>query len=212
MTVARRRASRRPTAILRRPPAREVSQDIVEAVLRAAEELMMLHGVRAATTNKIASRAGVSIGSLYRYFPNKQAIIAHLDLRHRERFAQALGATLAELGHDLPAALAAAVQMFLVPPAPELALRQTFMRSVPLEWIEQSATKIWGALTEPCAALLRRHRPELDETTARRRVIIALHATQGVALASALWAAGDLPPDAAAPELTRLLVAYLLHT
>ena len=54
----------------------------VTAILDAAARILTEHGYAAASTNRIAERAGVSIGSLYEYFPGKEAIFA--ELRRRE--------------------------------------------------------------------------------------------------------------------------------
>jgi len=60
----------------RRTPKQRRSRVIFSAILEAGRRLLESKGPRALTTNRIAERAGVSIGSLYRYFPNKQAIVA----------------------------------------------------------------------------------------------------------------------------------------
>ena len=60
----------------RRIPKQRRSREIVEAIVAAARLLLDEEGPEAVTTNRIARRAGVSIGSLYRYFPNKAAILA----------------------------------------------------------------------------------------------------------------------------------------
>jgi len=65
----------------RKLPSQERSKDTVEAILTAATHIFSELGYAACTTNKIAVRAGVSIGSLYQYFPNKDAIIVSLTER-----------------------------------------------------------------------------------------------------------------------------------
>jgi AcrR family transcriptional regulator len=52
------------------------SQDVVEAIVRAGRELLAEEGPRSLTTARIVERAGVSIGSLYRNFANKEAVVA----------------------------------------------------------------------------------------------------------------------------------------
>jgi len=54
----------------------------VDAILEAAAQVFERHGYAAGTTNRIAERAGVSIGSLYQYFPNKDAVLVALVRRH----------------------------------------------------------------------------------------------------------------------------------
>ena len=60
----------------RRAPRQQRSRAIVESIVEAGRRLLAEEGEAALTTNRIAERAGVSIGSLYRYFENKQAIVA----------------------------------------------------------------------------------------------------------------------------------------
>jgi AcrR family transcriptional regulator len=60
----------------RRNPKQRRSQEIVDSILEAGRLLLRDGGPEGLTTNRIADRAGVSIGSLYRYFPNKAAIVA----------------------------------------------------------------------------------------------------------------------------------------
>ena len=57
---------------------------MVDWILEAAMRLLSGQGYEATTTNKIAELAGVSIGSLYHYFPNKDAILLELGIRHRK--------------------------------------------------------------------------------------------------------------------------------
>jgi AcrR family transcriptional regulator len=56
-----------------------------QRILDAAAHVFAEHGYAAGTTNRIAERARVSIGSLYQYFPNKDAILASLLIKHIDR-------------------------------------------------------------------------------------------------------------------------------
>ena len=73
----------------RKRPAQGRSQQTVEVILEAATRVFEREGTQA-TTNQIAELAGVSIGSLYQYFPNKLAIITELQERHRNAVAKCL--------------------------------------------------------------------------------------------------------------------------
>jgi len=68
----------------RREPKQLRARHTVEAVLSAAVRILKREGVNGLTTNRIAEIAGVSIGSLYQYFPDKNAIFAALHRRHIE--------------------------------------------------------------------------------------------------------------------------------
>ncbi|MDQ2709906.1 MAG: TetR/AcrR family transcriptional regulator [Actinomycetota bacterium] len=77
---------------LRRAPKQARAQLRVNRILDAAEELFVEVGYDAATTNRIAFRAGASIGSLYEFFPNKQALAQALA----DRYVDQLGAVIEE--------------------------------------------------------------------------------------------------------------------
>lgn len=68
----------------RRVPRQYRSRQTVEAVLAAVPIVLKQQGVRSLTTNRIAEVAGVSIGSLYQYFPDKQSVFNALHQRHVE--------------------------------------------------------------------------------------------------------------------------------
>jgi AcrR family transcriptional regulator len=74
----------------RKLPKQARSQTTVEAILEAAAQVFERHGYAAGTTNRIAERAGVSIGSVYQYFPNKDAILVALVHQHLAESAAAL--------------------------------------------------------------------------------------------------------------------------
>lgn len=68
---------------MRRSPQQARGQRRVSQILDAAAEVFAESGYEAATTNAIAIRANTSIGSLYQFFPNKQAILTALAARYR---------------------------------------------------------------------------------------------------------------------------------
>ncbi|MEV5533605.1 TetR/AcrR family transcriptional regulator [Streptomyces prunicolor] len=69
----------------RRKPRQVRAELTRERILTAAAHVFAEHGYAAGTTNRIAERARVSIGSLYQYFPNKDAVLAELLVRHIDR-------------------------------------------------------------------------------------------------------------------------------
>jgi AcrR family transcriptional regulator len=66
----------------RRKPKQERSRETRERILAAAAQVFAEHGYSAGTTNRIAEAAGLSIGSLYQYFPNKDSILVELTRAH----------------------------------------------------------------------------------------------------------------------------------
>lgn len=75
---------------LKKQPQQARAKATVEAIVTAAAQILVEQGYDQASTNHIASRAGVSIGSLYEYFPGKEAIFAQLRRREGDRLYQQL--------------------------------------------------------------------------------------------------------------------------
>ncbi|VAW47816.1 Transcriptional regulator, AcrR family, partial [hydrothermal vent metagenome] len=69
----------------------------VKAILEAATCLLSTNGMKHFTTNHIANLAGVSIGSLYQYFPNKESILAKLIELHKEKEFKRVSAIMTRL-------------------------------------------------------------------------------------------------------------------
>jgi AcrR family transcriptional regulator len=81
----------------RRKPVQARSTATVEAIVEAAAQVFERHGYAAGTTNRIAERAGVSIGTLYQYFPDKDAILLALTERHLQEGTDVLRPLFTEL-------------------------------------------------------------------------------------------------------------------
>lgn len=87
---------------LRRAPRQARGRQRIEAILDAAEQVLAESGYDAATTNAIATRANTSIGSLYQFFPNKDAIMQALGLRYIDRCREIFAPVLSPAAADLP--------------------------------------------------------------------------------------------------------------
>ncbi len=80
----------------RKVPVQPRAVETRERVVAAAARVFSRHGYAAGTTNRIAAEAGLSVGSLYQYFPNKDAILVELMRRHVEEGVAAVRARLDE--------------------------------------------------------------------------------------------------------------------
>jgi AcrR family transcriptional regulator len=77
---------------MRRQPRQARSQERVKQILDVAEQMFVAEGYNATTTNAIAARAEVPIGSLYQFFPDKGAIVQALAVRYMEMLQQRFNA------------------------------------------------------------------------------------------------------------------------
>ena len=69
------------TVLLRKKPKQKRSKLMVDNILEASIRVLKHHPYQQFTTNRVAEAAGISIGSLYQYFPNKQSILLELEIR-----------------------------------------------------------------------------------------------------------------------------------
>src|SRR5215468_11850194 len=72
----------------RKSASQERSRLTVNTILEATTRVLVKEGYDKASTNKIAAVAGVSIGSLYQYFPSKEALVAAVIDRHTHELTQ----------------------------------------------------------------------------------------------------------------------------
>lgn len=106
----------------RKLPRQERSKATVEAIMAATAQVLVEHGYEGATTARVAERAGVSIGSLYQYFPNKESLVASLIERHADEIVQVMRAALSgpdqlSLVDGLGAIVAAGAKAHRISPA-----------------------------------------------------------------------------------------------
>jgi AcrR family transcriptional regulator len=79
---------------VRREPVQRRGASTVEAILRACSRLLERLPLEEVNTTRIAAEAGLSVGALYRFFPDKQAILDAVAVRHMEEFRSAMARVL----------------------------------------------------------------------------------------------------------------------
>src|SRR5882672_3979168 len=87
----------RTRTVPRKMPKQQRSKETVDVILAATARILVKEGFDKASTNRIAETAGVSIGSLYQYFPSKEALVAAVIDRHNQDLIQIVRGALAEI-------------------------------------------------------------------------------------------------------------------
>jgi AcrR family transcriptional regulator len=127
MTVARSAA-----IASRKQPRQARSNQLVDAVLDAAVQVLMKEGANRFTTARVAERAGVSVGSLYQYFPNKAAILFRLQSDEWQRTSALLRSILEDQATAPPARVRRLVHAFIQSECEEAAIRTALNDAAPL--------------------------------------------------------------------------------
>jgi AcrR family transcriptional regulator len=201
----------------RRPPPRTLPRRIPrqprahvtrDAIVEAAAHLLATRGWDASTTNHIAERAGVSIGSLYKYFPNKPSILAEVARRRIEAEVAAIAATLEGQADDAAGMPAAIVASSADRYAANAALDTALMEQLGAIEAARFLRDAEAAVVRMTASYLTRHRRQLREGQGAA-AFIAVHTLRGVLVAAAAHDPSLLQSATFRGELILLLERYL---
>jgi AcrR family transcriptional regulator len=116
----------------RKRPKQARSTDLVAAILEAAAQVLAKEGAPRFTTARVAERAGVSVGSIYQYFPNKAAILFRLQSDEWRRTSDLLHAILEDASRPPLERLRAVVNAFVRSECDEAAMRVALNDAAPL--------------------------------------------------------------------------------
>jgi AcrR family transcriptional regulator len=182
---------------------------MVEAILAAAARVFVKTGYSRATTNRIAEAAGISVGSLYQYFPSKDAIAVELLRRYRETLVGLVHAHLAEvevktLESVARALVGAVLRAEGIDPALHRVLIEQVLRTSARAEIVGFEEKVEGLIADAIRVSsggLFEREPEVTAFVLVRAVLGAVH--------SAVVDRPAMNGPALVEELTRLIVRFL---
>jgi AcrR family transcriptional regulator len=191
-----------------RKPRQARAKATVGAIVEAAARILAAEGWARFTTNRVAERAGVSIGSLYEYFPNKQALVDAILEGHLARGEAIVAERLAALGEDrdVEALLAALVAGFVELHEDDPRLHRVLSSEVPVSAaLRARAAALTDTLVDALAGALAAADVEAPAVTARLVVDVV------DALTHRWIVEPSGPVDAArlTVELTRMIRGYV---
>jgi AcrR family transcriptional regulator len=126
------RPAQRPPIAPRKAPRQERALATVEAILEATAKVLREVGYDGLTTNKVADAAGVSVGSLYQYYPGKDALVTAVLLRFAERQQAAfLGAIAKVAAAPVPDVIAAVIDSIVEQTETDPELAMVLMNQIP---------------------------------------------------------------------------------
>lgn len=193
----------------RKKPQQERSQAMVESILEAAARVFVKEGYARATTNRIATAAGVSVGSLYQYFPSKDAIAVELLRRYRESLVELVSERLARVAHSpFEEVVRELISMLLKHQAINPALHRVLIEQVLRTGARREFLGFEERLEEQLTKALRTAKSAVNVDD----VALASFVLVRVVLAVVHAAVVDDPrynTPALARELTRLIVGYV---
>lgn len=200
----------RATELMRRAPRQERGRRRVEKILDASAELFAEVGFDGATTNAIAARAETSIGSLYQFFPNKEAILHALNARYLAQLREVCDVALApeRAGEPLETLLDEIVDALAAFHARHPGFQAVFYGSHSTPELEEAAQAATQEITGRLDTILALRRPDLPPA---RREIVSWTAMETMK-AMLVLASQPFAEDWSARVMTEtkvLLLAYL---
>lgn len=123
---------RKPQISSRKQPKQARSTELVAVILEAALHVLAEEGAHRFTTTRVAERAGVSVGSLYQYFPNKAAILFRLQSDEWRQTTDLLGRILGDVNKPPLERLRNLVQAFIRSECAEAEIRVALNDAAPL--------------------------------------------------------------------------------
>ena len=200
---------KRKPAYHRREPRQRRARETVEAVLDAVVRILKRGGIEAVTTNRVAEVAGVSIGSVYQYFPDKRAIFAALHERHIREIDRVVESKLMEhAASPLDTLMRAMVEAMIDAHTPDPELYELLSTEVPhrAQGTRDFAVRLHGAFRLAIAS-------RADELGTRRDldtvVFVVTHMVEALSHGAVLRRPARLSLDAAKDEAVRAVLAYL---
>ena len=197
----------------RKIPVQDRAKVTWNVILDAAAQVLLRRGYEKATTDRIAERAGVSIGSVYEYFPNKESIFAALMLRFNEERWTALSAIqteedLQEEDVGLAAMLRVTVRARIAATRLNPKLNSALNLEVPHHVSADQGKAMFKAFLRLSLEKLSTHQDELREADHELMAEFVIHATHAIVDNVAASSPERLASQEFEDELTLMMYRY----
>ena len=202
--------TRAKVATPRKQPIQARSRQTVAAILQATAQVLMTNGYDGTTTNLVAEKAGVSIGSLYEYFPNKESLVAALASVHVAELMARVDAVLSMPIDETPRAVVAAlIRAGLDAHRIDPALHKVLVEQVPRIGTLAASLDISSVLQRKIEGDLRRRAPRLPAARVRMIALVLETCIEALTHRAVVDAPDWLETGEIEREALRLLEPYI---
>ena len=193
----------------RKRPRQRRSKATVDAILEATARVLVEEGIDRASTNRIAEVAGVSIGSLYQYFPSKEALVMSLLEQHCERMLGLLLRSSVDLADaPLEKAVRTYVRAVIEAHALEPKLHQVLILQAITMGLDTVA-EIEQRARDVVRAFLEKRRDEILPNDLEMAAYVLVSAVEAATHRALLETPEDVAWDSMERELCALILRYL---
>jgi AcrR family transcriptional regulator len=194
----------------RKTPRQKRARDTVAALLKATAQVLVREGYDRASTNRIAQVAGVSIGSLYQYFPSKEALVGELIDRHVEGQLALFQEKLAEVGNpSLRTASREIIKAMLEVHRVDPKLHKVVAEQVPRLGRLNQLFEFSRRIEEILRIYLESRRDEILPKNLEHAAFVLVHAVEAITHAAVIDRPQYIDDNRLIDEVTDLVIRYL---
>ena len=205
---------RRPLTKPRKIASQERSRATVDALVEATARILVKEGFDKASTNRIAEVAGVSVGSLYQYYPGKEALVAAVIDRHNQEIMRVVRGALGEVASQpvekaVRRLVTVAIEAHRIDPKLHRVLAEQIPRTGRLENVEAFNRETYALFR----AYLEGHSDELRSIDLDLAAFVCVTSIEALAHTAVLHRSERLSGEAVerlVDEATRLVAGYLI--
>jgi len=205
--------ARKPLTKPRKTATQERARVTVDALVEATARILVKEGFDKASTNRIAEEAGVSVGSLYQYYPSKEALVAAVIDRHNRAIMRVVTAAFAEVASQpvdraVRRLVAVAIEAHQIDPRLHRVLAEQIPRTGRLADVEAFGRQTYALFR----AYLEAHGDELRTTDLDMAAFVSVTSIEALAHTAVLHGPQKLSGEtvrALVDEATRLVAGYL---
>ncbi|ELW9449501.1 TetR family transcriptional regulator [Burkholderia cenocepacia] len=195
----------------RKQPRQARSTRLVEDVLQAAIQVLASEGAQRFTMARVAERAGVSVGSLYQYFPNKASVLFRLQHDEWRQTHDMLCAILQDTRKTPPERLRTAVHAFIRSECDEAPMRIALDDAAPLYRDAPEAQDVKAEGNRAFSAFMREALPDVSDATHALACELILTTLTAGGKAFSETARTPAEVDAYSAAMADMFCAYLAH-
>jgi AcrR family transcriptional regulator len=205
--------ARKPLTNPRKKASQARSRATVDALVEATARILVREGFDKASTNRIAEKAGVSVGSLYQYFPTKEALVAAVIDRHQQDLRRVVDNALIKaaalpLEQAVRMLVGVAIKSHRVDPKLHYVLAEQIPRTGKLKDVDALVQQSYAMFR----AYLERRHDETREVEPELAAFVCVTTIEALAHAAVLHHPefiSDKATETLVDEATRLIVRYL---
>ncbi|MEI7703425.1 MAG: TetR/AcrR family transcriptional regulator [Deltaproteobacteria bacterium] len=196
----------------RKAPTQQRSRATVDAIVDATARVLVRDGYDALSTNRVAREAGVSVGSLYQYFPGKEALVAAVMEMHASRMQESIAE---RMRNSAPAATPEEVatemiRAMLAAQAAEPRLHRVLVEQVPRIGALRRLHELFGNYERLVEAWLESNSERIEVQDARMASFVLVAAVEGLVNRAALDRPDLVASGKLEEQILRLILAYVV--